>query len=236
MPEAAAHAGTMGSSTGQPSNPDDLNRRAITHIARDEIPDALELVDRALAIDSVHQPSMRTRIHILNRIGMTAQAAVESRQPEALDLGPVYAGFWQRFGARFLDLVFGSLLAVIPSLIVGAVLYLVIVPEDPTQAEEEDAATIAGYAVYTVWGIVNFLYVWIGNAQGGTWGKRAFGLRVISVHDGRYLGYARSFLRYLISLLGAGVLYIGWLWMIWDKNKQTWHDKVSGSIVVKSKV
>jgi len=27
-------------------------------------------------------------------------------------------------------------------------------------------------------------------------------------------------------------LLIGYLWMLWDDEKQTWHDKVVGSVVV----
>jgi uncharacterized RDD family membrane protein YckC len=26
---------------------------------------------------------------------------------------------------------------------------------------------------------------------------------------------------------------LGYLWMLWDKEKQTWHDKIIGSIVVR---
>jgi uncharacterized RDD family membrane protein YckC len=29
------------------------------------------------------------------------------------------------------------------------------------------------------------------------------------------------------------VLFLGFLWMIWDQEKQTWHDKIAGTIVIR---
>jgi uncharacterized RDD family membrane protein YckC len=46
------------------------------------------------------------------------------------------------------------------------------------------------------------------------------------------IGYPRAFLRWLVSILSAIVAFLGYLWMIWDPQKQTWHDKAAGSVVV----
>jgi uncharacterized RDD family membrane protein YckC len=214
---------------------EDLNLQAIQAVARDEIPDALELVGRALEIDPSHVPSIRTRVDILRRIGLTTQASIEEAKIGDLEVGGrVYAGFWQRFLAAFLDGIFALLLTLVPGIIVGAIIYLLVVPDSPTNVEEEDALTTAVYGWYAVSGIVTFLYQWIGNARGGTWGKRAIGLRVVSAQTGEPIGLGKSFVRYLVALVGAGFFYLGWLWMLWDKDKQTWHDKAAGSIVVKA--
>ncbi len=213
---------------------EDLNFQAIQAVARDEIPDALELVGRALAIDPSHVPSIRTRVDILRRIGLTTQAAIEEAKISELGVaGRTYAGFWQRALALFLDSIFALLLSLVPGIIVALIIYAIVVPDNPTNAQEDDAFTSGAYGWYAVSGVVSFLYYWIGNARGGTWGKRAIGLRVVCVRTGEAIGLGRSFVRYLVSLLGGGLLYIGWLWMIWDKNKQTWHDKAAASIVVK---
>ena len=34
--------------------------------------------------------------------------------------------------------------------------------------------------------------------------------------------------------LSAQVLFLGYWWMLWDDNRQTWHDKIVSSIVVKA--
>jgi uncharacterized RDD family membrane protein YckC len=32
--------------------------------------------------------------------------------------------------------------------------------------------------------------------------------------------------------VSGAVVLIGFLWMIWDREKQTWHDKAAGSVVI----
>ncbi|MBV9001651.1 MAG: RDD family protein, partial [Solirubrobacterales bacterium] len=34
------------------------------------------------------------------------------------------------------------------------------------------------------------------------------------------------------SILSALAIYIGYLWMLWDGERQTWHDKFVHSVVV----
>ena len=151
--------------------------------------------------------------------------------------GPDYAGFWQRFGAFFIDAIIGGLLALIPALIVGFGVYAIVGPAErgelaPGETDPaETAGIISGYAAYFLGGA---LYTWLGNAYGGTFGKRIFGIRVVLEATGEDIGLARSFIRLLVYWVGYSALYLGLLWMLWDKKKQTWHDKASGSIVVKA--
>jgi uncharacterized RDD family membrane protein YckC len=35
-----------------------------------------------------------------------------------------------------------------------------------------------------------------------------------------------------VSIVSAIVFLLGYLWMLWDPEKQTWHDKAAGSVVV----
>jgi len=95
------------------------------------------------------------------------------------------------------------------------------------------AALIAGLPALVVFAIS---YVWIGDALGGTPGKRFTKLGVVSLPDGGQLGLRRGFLRYLVQTLGQLPLFLGWLWCIWDPHKQTWHDKAAGSVVVRNPV
>ena len=60
----------------------------------------------------------------------------------------------------------------------------------------------------------------------------ALGIRVIDFNTGGPIGYGRAFIRWLVGLhLGCRVL-LGYLWMLWDKEKQCWHDKVANDVVV----
>jgi len=75
-------------------------------------------------------------------------------------------------------------------------------------------------------------YFWIGNSLGGTAGKRITGLAVVD-ESGHPPGLARGLVRYLVSIASGLALGLGYLWMIWDAQKQTWHDKAAGTYVVR---
>jgi uncharacterized RDD family membrane protein YckC len=233
--EEAREAATVAAPGDVSESPDSLNEQAIRAISRDEVPDALELVDRALAINATHLPALRTRADILRRIGLTNQAAAEEAKIRTLDEGEQeFAGFGARAGAVLLDAVFVFLLSFVPGLIAALIIYAAIVPDNPTDAEERDAMENGVYyGWYVVMGVTGFFYYWIGNALGGTWGKRVLKLRVFSIDSREPIGVGRGFVRYLVSNIGTIAFGLGWLWMLWDKNKQTWHDKAAGSIVVK---
>jgi hypothetical protein len=49
--------------------------------------------------------------------------------------------------------------------------------------------------------------------------------------DGGPIGYSRVAIRWLVSIVSAAVTLLGYFWMLWDPEKQTWHDKAAGSIV-----
>lgn len=119
------------------------------------------------------------------------------------------AGFWQRFGASFLD---GILVTVVNIALVAAV-------------------GQAGTALSVGLGLIYYT-VLEGGAAGQTLGKRALGIRVISHETGGPIGYGRALVRYLGRIVSAIVLFLGYLWMLWDGEKQTWHDKMAGSVVV----
>ena len=71
-----------------------------------------------------------------------------------------------------------------------------------------------------------------GGPKGQTLGKMALGIRVIDLARGGPIGYGRGFIRYIGRIASAIVLLLGYLWMLWDPEKQTWHDKFAGSVVV----
>lgn len=70
------------------------------------------------------------------------------------------------------------------------------------------------------------------NANGGTLGKRAVGLRLESDKTGQDIGYGAALVRYVVAIASAAVLLLGYFWVIWDDKNQTWHDKAAGSVVV----
>jgi uncharacterized RDD family membrane protein YckC len=80
-------------------------------------------------------------------------------------------------------------------------------------------------------GIVYYGYL-EGSASGQTIGKRALGIRVYDFKNGGPIGLSRGILRYFSRILSTIPIFLGYFWMLWDSEKQTWHDKIAGSVVV----
>ncbi len=119
------------------------------------------------------------------------------------------AGFWRRFAGLLID----SILIGIVAGVLTAVL--------KTPGEALGVVVQASYFTYLV-----------GSPRGQTFGMSAMGIRVISLQDGQPIGFGRAFVRWIGMIISAIVLYIGYLWMLWDPESQTWQDKFAGSVVV----
>jgi uncharacterized RDD family membrane protein YckC len=165
------------------------------------------------------------------------------QQPE---IGGERAGFGIRLGAWLLDgLLYGllALVLVIPGVVVGALAF-----QDCNWVETAPNSTelscppgafdggllAAGIALAVVgWLVVVFLYVRAMGKTGQPWGARIVGVKVVDERTGSPIGFGRALGRSLFAnFISANVLYLGFLWMLWDDKKQTWQDKVVDSVVV----
>src|SRR5437867_134169 len=81
-----------------------------------------------------------------------------------------------------------------------------------------------GYIVELVLTIGYLTYL-EGSPSGQTVGKKAMGIRVIDFRTGGSIGYGRAFIRWIGRYVSAIACLLGYFWMLWDKEKQTWHDK-----------
>ena len=88
--------------------------------------------------------------------------------------------------------------------------------------------------VYVLWIVAYIAYpiYYEGGPQGATPGKKICGIKVIDMNRGGPIGYGRAFIRLLMRIISGAVFYLGYLWMLWDKEKQCWHDKVANDVVV----
>ncbi len=69
---------------------------------------------------------------------------------------------------------------------------------------------------------------------GQTIGKRALGIKTIDINTGAPIGSGRAVGRYFARILSGAICYLGYFWMLWDPKKQTWHDKIVSSAVVRA--
>jgi uncharacterized RDD family membrane protein YckC len=127
-------------------------------------------------------------------------AATPAPAPEAWTLPR--AGFWERMGAGFLDVVLVSILG---GLVGGPPLGFLVA-----------LAYFAG------------MWAWKGTTIGGIVLK----LKVVRL-DGRPITFPVALVRGLAAAFSVIVFFLGFLWMAWDGDKQGWHDKIAGTVVVR---
>jgi len=113
------------------------------------------------------------------------------------------AQFWERMGAGFLDLIIVCILS-----------GLVPVP--------------------WVWPLIALAYfsgmwAWKGTTVGGVVLK----LQVVREANGGPLTFVAALVRSLAAAFSIVVLFLGFFWIAWDKDKQGWHDKIAGTVVVR---
>jgi uncharacterized RDD family membrane protein YckC len=126
----------------------------------------------------------------------------------AVALTSARAGFWRRFAAFFIDWVLLAIVSFILQAVLGS----------------------AGSALTFLLGIGYYTY--FHGSTGQTPGDAALSIRVVDKDGGGSIGYGRAFVRWLVSLVSFIVFLLGFLWMLWDSEKQTWHDKAANDVVV----
>lgn len=142
--------------------------------------------------------------------------------PERVHERPRYASWWRRAGAFLVDgIIVGSVGAIIGPLgfTLGGGFALGVVLASPL-------VTLAYFTVQH------------GSRRGQTLADRAFGIAVRNAGDGGRLTYGQAFGRTFMTMIFAGLWFLGgfadFLWPLWDRKRQAWHDKVAGTIVVRA--
>ncbi len=158
------------------------------------------------------------------------------------------AGFGLRLGAFLLDSLLYGLLSL--AFVVPGVVMIVASFRDCETVDRIDGTTdivcpdgspegglIAGGIGVMLLGVlfVAFLYVRAMGKTGQPWGARIIGVKVVRQGTGAPIGFGAALGRSLFAnIFSSAILYLSYLWMLWDDQQQTWHDKVVSSVVVKA--
>ena len=135
------------------------------------------------------------------------------------------AGFWIRVGGALLD----ALILLVPNILLQAVL----------GPFAEQLAALILTAAY---------FIYLHGTKGQSIGQKIVSVKVIDQATGGPIDFARAGIRWAVSQLASiAVLFlgpfgipvalamiVGYLWMLWDPAKQTWHDKAAKTVVVKT--
>lgn len=123
----------------------------------------------------------------------------------------VYAGFWNRFAAFFIDLLVTAAIGSVTNV-------------------------LTGYN-FLYGAMLNIIFGWLyyalqeSSPNMATLGKRAMRIRVTDLRGNR-ISFGQATARHFGQLLSTIILFIGYFMMLWDDKSQTLHDKMAGTLVV----
>jgi uncharacterized RDD family membrane protein YckC len=137
-----------------------------------------------------------------------------------------YVGFWARVGASIIDTI-AIMLVVSP---------LLIAIYGKGYFNGMQGSIVAGPADFFIsWVLpaVAVIAFWL--YKQATPGKMVISARVVDAATGNPLSTGQAIGRYFGYFVSAVPFGLGLIWVAFDSKKQGWHDKMAGSVVVRSK-
>ncbi len=163
------------------------------------------------------------------------------QQPMVTLAGATYelASFWRRLGASLIDsivwsfvtwpLQFAFQFAIVRSFPVelgsGDELPSIAVFDWLASAFDSILVAVVSYSIAVAVISIGF------EAYGWTPGKAALGMRIVR-RDGHLPGAVHGAARYIGKAVSGAALFLGYLWVAWDPQRQAWHDKFADTYVV----
>lgn len=141
----------------------------------------------------------------------------------------IYAGVGSRFVAAFLDVLVLAFVGFVISFtfqVVGMV--------------AGGSNSIVGSIVKSLGSLIVFVIqivyaTYFIGSRGQTPGKMIMKIKVVKIDTNEVPGYTKAFLREAVGKFVSSLVFgLGYFWAIWDPKKQTWHDKIAGTVVVKT--
>lgn len=145
-----------------------------------------------------------------------------------------HASWSRRVGASLLDSV--------PGLVAGVVLVAGYLPThlgffrgDLTVAPRYPLVVVGSLLYVGALGLAVYNRYVLAGRTGQSIGKRLTGIWLVRQTTGRPIGTLDAFVRDLLHVLD-GVGYVGYLWPLWDEERQTLADKLAQTVVVRTPV
>lgn len=142
------------------------------------------------------------------------------------------ASFGQRLVSYLIDAFIIGVLAVIPAAILGGIGASTI-SYDSDIGGYRNAGLFGGlfFGGFLLGFVVAVGYYVLTVSKGKTLGNRVAGIRIVDI-NGNPPGVGKAFLRLVVQYFLSGWFAIGYLWMLWDPDQQTLHDKIAGTFGV----
>lgn len=161
----------------------------------------------------------------MKKSGMSPQSVSQMARVASVTRGQVvYAGFWRRFAAGFIDILILELAAFIITPFFGTL----------SASTTSIGFNLSGTPAVIVYGLFLLYEIFFVGKFGQTLGKMALKIKIVNIGTNKAPGYTKAFLREVVGkCISTLVIGLGYFWVIWDENKQAWHDKIAETVVIK---
>lgn len=135
-----------------------------------------------------------------------------------------YVGFWPRVGATLID-------EILLLIITGPILTLYY--GETYWSNESLVMGPLDFLLGWVFPVVFTILFW--SIKQATPGKMAIASKIVDAETGKAASTGQligRFFGYFLSIIPLG---LGFIWVAFDQNKQAWHDKLAGTVVVRKK-
>ena len=137
-----------------------------------------------------------------------------------------YAGFWLRVGASLIDTV----------LVVCITVPVFVTFYGWSYFDAPKTGFVAGVFDFMIsWFVPAVAAIWFWLHRQATPGKIAVSARVVDARTGDTMTLRQSIVRYLGYFVSTIPFGLGLIWVAFDSRKQGWHDKLAGTVVIRSK-
>ena len=149
---------------------------------------------------------------------------------------PRYVGFWARFFAFFIDSLWvGILVGIVLFAVYGEQIKTMVMMSPDASMEMMDATargTAGALLVDLFLQAVIFVGFWMWKSA--TPGKMIVSAKIVDATTLGTPSTGQFIVRYVGYFISSLVFGLGFLWVAFDKRKQGWHDKIAGTVVIRT--
>lgn len=155
-----------------------------------------------------------------------ATGGLEGQPPPPPAATPIeFGGFWIRFAAYIIDALILGIVGVFVGTSFGLLAGLT--GTSPTDPAAQSLLTLVSLVI----SVTYFTWSWV--RTGSTPGMSVLGLRVVRDADGGPITWGKALLRYVGIIISTVILFIGLIWVAFDRRKRGWHDLLAGTVVIR---
>ena len=137
-----------------------------------------------------------------------------------------YAGFFRRFAATLIDSIFYLIVSMVVHFLTSdSGSFAIYVDQDGFGFESNSG--------WTEQVIIALLTIGMWKKLMGTPGKLLMECHVVDAQTGNPVTFVQGLIRYVAYIASVIPFGLGFFWILWDKRKQGFHDKIAKTVVLR---